>query len=37
MCEEFFGEMCLAKEMDINLSKGLLAQDECLEEQIEPL
>jgi hypothetical protein len=24
MCEEFFGEMCLEKEMDINLPKGLL-------------
>ncbi len=36
-CEEFLGEMCLEKEMDINHSKGLFAQDECLEEQIEPL
>ncbi len=36
-CEKFLGEMCLEKEMDINHSKGLFAQDECLEEQIEPL
>jgi hypothetical protein len=36
-CEEFLGEICLEKEMDIIHSKGLFAQDECLEEQIEPL
>jgi hypothetical protein len=28
--------MCLEKETNINYSKELLAQDECLEEQIEP-
>ncbi len=35
--EEFIGEMCLEMEMDIIYLKGLFAQDECLEEQIEPL
>ncbi len=35
--EKFIGEMCLEKEMNIIHSKGLLAHDECLEEQIEPL
>ncbi len=29
--------MCLEKEKDSSHSKGLLAQNECLEEQIEPL
>jgi hypothetical protein len=36
-CEKFLGEMCLDKETNINHSKGPIAQDECLEEQIEPL
>jgi len=36
-CEDFIGEMCLEMEMDIIYLKGLFAQDECLEEQIEPL
>jgi hypothetical protein len=36
-CEKFLGEMCLEKETDISHSKELFAQDERLEEQIEPL
>ncbi len=36
-CSKFLGEMYLEKEMDIIPSKGILARDECLEEQIKSL
>jgi hypothetical protein len=36
-CGKFLGEMCLEKETNISHSKGPLAQDECMEEQLEPL